>query len=246
MLAAHGYFAVCVPYFGEVGLPPQLVEIPLEFFATAIQKILQHPAAVGSEVVFGGVSRGGEGSAIVGATYPHLIKALLSFVPASHVWEGEIDPFSTSKSAWTLNGLPLSHLPFDWGHFSANNAAPPLVATPTYQYSFGNASTTARAATRIQIKVFDGPVFIASGTDDAIWPSSDYADLMATALQGAGHPHAVVNFKAPQAGHLVFNPAYTPVPRTTVGVLEAGGTPESTARQNALMWKQLLNFLDAL
>ena len=242
MLAAHGYFAACVPYFGVPGTPAALSEIPLEHFRDAIDAVLAHPHAVGSEVVFSGVSRGGEAALLVGATYPERVKAVLGFTPSSYVWDAE----TAGASSWTLGGVPLPYLSVSYEHLFKFNPGFPWIATPTFRYSVATATQAEREAARIPVERIDGPVFLSSGLSDQLWPGDEYSNSVAATLRAAGHPHPVVNVKGAQAGHLAFNVAYTPVPQTVALIYECGGTPEGNATAAAAQWRELLRFLGDL
>ncbi len=246
MLAAHGYFAACVPYFGVPGTPATLNEVPLELFRDAIDAVLSHPMATGTEVIFSGVSRGGEGALLVGATFPERVKAVLSFAPAAHLWDGETDFVAPPRAAWTLGGVPLPYLTIDREHLFEFNTTFPWIVTPTFRYSEATATPEQRAAARIPVENIDGPVFLSSGLNDALSPSDEWANTVAATLRTAGHPHEVMNVKGPQAGHLAFNVAYTPIPQTVAAIYECGGTPEGNAEAAAAQWREVLRFLGGL
>lgn len=242
MLAAHGYFAACVPYFGMPGTPATLSEIPVEQFRDAIDAVLGHSRSVGDEVVFSGVSRGGEGALLVGSTYPDRVKAVLSFMPASHLWEAE----TPGVTSWTRDGLPLPYLVLDFNHLFKFNPGFPWVATPTFRFSESHATPQQRVAARIPVENIDGPVFLSSGLNDQLCPCDEWGDTVTATLRANQHPHKVVHIKGAQAGHLAFNVAYTPVPQTVALIYECGGTPEGNAAAAANQWRAVLQFLGDL
>jgi dienelactone hydrolase len=100
-LASHGHTAMALAYFGELGLPDTLREIPLEYFARAIKTLREE----GRPVVVMGVSRGGEAALLLGATYPRLVRGVVALVP-SNVVNGA---GSGRGAAWTLNGRPVPY-----------------------------------------------------------------------------------------------------------------------------------------
>jgi hypothetical protein len=60
ILAAHGYPALGLAYFGVAGRPESLDRIPLEYFATALRWLRAQPGVDPAHVLVWGVSRGGE------------------------------------------------------------------------------------------------------------------------------------------------------------------------------------------
>ena len=70
LLAAHGYPALTVAYFGTDGLPQQLKDIPLEYFETAA-KILRSSTGVDpAHVLAMGYSRGSEAALLLANDFP--------------------------------------------------------------------------------------------------------------------------------------------------------------------------------
>jgi dienelactone hydrolase len=103
ILAAHGYPTLNLAYFGLPGLPAVLSQIPLEYFARALQWLDEQPGVDPTKVVAMGISRGGEAALIIGSVYPQYVHGVVGLVPSSVVNHalGGPDP------AWTLGGKPL-------------------------------------------------------------------------------------------------------------------------------------------
>lgn len=105
LLAAHGYPALALAYFGEPGLPATLRDVPLEYFAKAVALLRAQPGVDPDHVLVHGTSRGGEAALLVGATYPALVDGVVAGVPGDRV---EGTPFSAVVSAaWTVRGRPV-------------------------------------------------------------------------------------------------------------------------------------------
>ncbi len=104
LLASHGYPTLSLAYFGEPGLPSTLKDIPLEYFATALRWLAAEPGVDPKRVVVFGTSRGGEGSLLIGSTYPDLVRGVIANVPSDEVNPGLPD---ASVPAWTLGGKPV-------------------------------------------------------------------------------------------------------------------------------------------
>jgi dienelactone hydrolase len=105
VLAAQGYPALALAYFGEPGLPARLANVPLEYFARALRLLRAQPGVDPEHVLVQGTSRGGEAALLVGATYPDLVDGVVAGVPSSRV---NPTPFDPTTPAWTLHGRPLT------------------------------------------------------------------------------------------------------------------------------------------
>jgi dienelactone hydrolase len=248
MLAAHGYFAACVPYFGEPGTPSVLTSIPLEFFKTAIQTVLTYPQAVGNKVIFGGPSYGSDATMILAQTYPNLIKGAIAFNAGNYAIGGLehlVNPTAPPDPAWTLNGQPVPYLPWVWGPFDNAIATqpPPWALLPAWQATVADATPTQIAAATFKVDQITGPVFLSGGGQDELWNSASMSDQLKSNLNAAGN-HQVTVYDGPDAGHYLFNPAYTPSAASQANNLALGGTADANAQENAQMWQALLQWLD--
>src|SRR5690606_20354069 len=97
-------------YFNYEALPKYLIEIPLEYFETAIAWLQAQPQIDGERIAVGGGSRGGELSLLLGATFPQL-KAVVANVPSGLAWGGfSPDPADANKPAWTFRGKPVAFM----------------------------------------------------------------------------------------------------------------------------------------
>jgi acetyl esterase/lipase len=103
MLAAHGYPALALAYVGAPGLPSQLVDIPLEYFARAVRVLRRSPHVDPARVAVMGDSRGGELALLRAATFPTLIHGAIGLVPSASVYPAP----AAELRAWTLHGRPL-------------------------------------------------------------------------------------------------------------------------------------------
>jgi pimeloyl-ACP methyl ester carboxylesterase len=116
LLAAHGYPALDVAYFGAYGLPRNLQRIPLEYFVKAARWLDRRAGVDASRLVVYGVSRGTEAALLLAAHFPKLFAGVIVLSPASHVnpafVSGSLGPHG---AAWTVGGRPLvpgSAIPF--------------------------------------------------------------------------------------------------------------------------------------
>ncbi|MBV9417836.1 MAG: dienelactone hydrolase family protein, partial [Solirubrobacterales bacterium] len=111
LLAAHGYPALSLAYFGEPGLPSEFVRIPLEYFARAVRLLDGVPVVDPAHVVVMGASRGGEAALLLAATFPRLIHGAIGLVPSASVYPAP----AANLRAWTLHGtaVPLEQIPVE-------------------------------------------------------------------------------------------------------------------------------------
>lgn len=111
VLASQDYAALALAYFGGDPLPPELVEIPLEYFERAIAWLKVQPAIDPERVALVGVSKGGELALLLGATYTGDVGAVVGYAPSGVVWRGVSNSprsfFGRPESSWTLGGEPV-------------------------------------------------------------------------------------------------------------------------------------------
>jgi len=217
-LAARGYPVLDLAYFREPGLPQQLEDIRLEYFERALRWLAAQPQVDPKRMVTFGVSRGGELSLILAASFPKLIHGAVGYVPSAYVAGGLPDP---GTPAWTYHGKPV----FGW----------PLAGT-------------------IPVQKIDGPVFVAGGGNDALWPSGMFVQTIANEMREHGR-RDLTALVYPNAGHLLGYVLPRPSPptnahhiyglivRNDAPPLNLGGSAEAdlAARENA--WPKLLAFL---
>ena len=218
LLASHGYPALALAYFQEPGLPAELKDIPLEYFARALQRLRAQPDVDPRRVVVIGVSRGGEGALLIGSTYPKFVHGVVGLVPSNVV-----NPSTDGHSpAWTLHGAPLAH-----------------VERP----EFGKPDPTDHPGVFIRAEQISGPILTFSGGDDLLWPSASYMTVLEQRLDQRhfAHPHRDVDYGT--AGHLLGS-AIPYLPATTASGY--GGTPSADAAARAALWPRMLEFMRGL
>src|SRR5690606_19480248 len=103
LLASRGYPALAVSYFALPGLPDQLRDIPLEYFAKAAE-LLPGPVHVI------GYSRGSEPAQLLPALYPDLVRSAVLYVPTDQIYASYPD---VTGNAWTYKGSPQLEIPYE-------------------------------------------------------------------------------------------------------------------------------------
>ena len=156
LLAAHGYPALALAYFNAPGLPAQLSDIPLEYFARALRWLRAQPQVDPGHVLTLGVSRGSEAALLLGAYYPRLVDGVIASVPSDVAICSYPD---CNGPAWTLHGRPLP-----------------------YTFQFDNPHPVDDPAAVIPVERIRGPVFLDCGGADAVWVSCPYARAIMTRL----------------------------------------------------------------
>jgi dienelactone hydrolase len=139
-LASAGYPTLDIAYFGEPGLPSQLKDIPLEYFAQALHWLARQPGVLANDIYVSGASRGSEAALLLGAYYPSLVHGVIASSPSDVSlcsYPGCTGP------AWTLHGKPLP-----------------------YTRQFDNPDPTDNPAAVIPVQKIHGPVLLDCGTDD--------------------------------------------------------------------------------
>jgi dienelactone hydrolase len=241
-LASQGYVVLALAYFNADGLPPFLQNIPLEYFATAVEWLKSQPSVESTRIGVLGTSRGGELALLLGATYPAAFRVVVANVPSSVVWPGLGD--NSEAPAWTLNGRPLAAVR---GRFAPADLA--LSARDRFLKRLQDPAAVAGA--EIPVERIDAPLLMFSGKDDQMWPSDIFAARVVERLKARHFTHPVEHYSYEHAGHQITRPF---VPTSDVRQVRIqpvtrrpnvfGGTPEGQARADEDSWEKLLAFLD--
>ncbi|MFF2369966.1 acyl-CoA thioesterase/BAAT N-terminal domain-containing protein [Agromyces sp. NPDC058110] len=178
-LAGFGYPALAISLFGSPGQSDELSEVPLDPALAALDWLRAQPGVDPDRVTPFGVSRGGEVALWLAATQPDLVRGAIMPVGAGELFCGYPD---VTRSAWTLGSEPLPCT-------TAVSGEPP-------------------AASVIDVSTIDGPVVLACGTADAVWPSCPLQERTLERLEAAGvETHAV---EGEGASHFVALNPYLP------------------------------------
>lgn len=223
-LASHGYAAFALAYFHLQGLPSTLSGIPLEYFGSGIQWMIQRPEIESDEIAVVGTSRGGELALQLGSMYAQL-KAVVAYVPANTRYPAccGATPY---PFAWTWTGKPL--------------------AFATYRQR--NDPAALEAAT-IRVEKTKGPILMISGEDDQVWNSSGMTDAISNRLKSSHFEYLVERLNYPKAGHRAGRPEIAPEWHGPVrqpvsgGEENLGGSPAGDAESSIDAIPKVLEFL---
>lgn len=252
LLASHGYAALALAYFHYEGLPSDLVNIPLEYFETAIEWMEQQESVIPGKVAVSGISRGGELVLLLGATFPK-IRCVIAYVPSNAVLGPFTDdPKEAQSNAWTFGrkGVPRIKRRENPDEVDEVYNREPIALTPWFlaNFDFGAVKDVSDGA--IPVENTNGAVLMITGRDDRMWPSSMMADLVMERLRRKNFPYKHQHLSYHGAGHYLQYP-YLP---STVDQLKhpvdglyylvgGGGTEHYLAERDS--WKKMLEFLEA-
>lgn len=178
MLAARGYPTLALAYFEEPGLPKNLHEIPLEYFARALTWLHSRPEVDPAQVFTLGISRGSEAALLLGVHFPELVHGVIAAVPNNRA----LCPSGArcSRPPWTLDGKPIP-----------------------FTRQFDNPYPTDEPRAVIPVERIRGPVFLACAEADRTWDSCAFARAIVRRLEANGDPYSHVLLAAPVAGHMI-------------------------------------------
>ncbi|MBX2818108.1 MAG: acyl-CoA thioesterase/BAAT N-terminal domain-containing protein [Rhodothermaceae bacterium] len=239
LLASHGFAVLTVAYFAEEGLPPDLQDIPLEYFKESMDWLSAQSSVAPGGVSVYGTSKGAEAALLVGAHYPE-IRSVVAVVPSNVVWRCICNV--EGASSWSLNGEPLPYAtPQNDPTYEQEPGNPFRAAT---RYLQGLKDQAAVEAARIPVEQINGPILLVSGTDDQLWPSYAMSEMIVQQLAENDFSYEFTHLAMEGAGHSIRS-LYLPLAGTTSianGRLSLGGTYEGI-RGGQSSWKKIIAFL---
>ena len=241
-LASYGFATLVVGYFGVPPLPADVVEVPLEYFQSAVDWLDQEPTADTSRLGATGISWGGQ--LVVGfACFEPRVRAVVALSGSPVCWCGfsSEDVTFAETASWTYGGQALPFLrpdPEAMATAVASIMAGEPVDVPSTVY--GAALDDERAAERAMFPLerINGPVLWVSGERDEIWTATRLADIGVKRLAEVGHPHPVEHLVFPEAGHFVWTPERPAYAFDT-------STIAATALASREAWQRVIGFLRA-
>lgn len=245
-LAEHGYTALCVEYFAAPGVPDVLDGIPLSYFQSAAEWLLDQPAVAGDQVGVLGFSRGGE-AALLSGTHFDSIGVVVAYVPSCYAFPAPswMDSVEEGCAAWTLNGEPVPFIPVDKYIYEEDDIDDPLGEEPPNPSTMVLERSTVEEKERATIEVehIDGPVLLVSGGQDTIWPSTELADRVIDRLERHDHPWEFDHCAYPEAGHTIRVPYRFGGNAPPDSEHRFGGTNATNAYASADAWYNALRYL---
>ena len=243
LLAGHGFPSLALAYFGLDGLPPDLIEIPIGYFRTAIAWLSAQPGVIPGAIGIVGRSRGAELALLLGSRVS-AIKCVVAYCPSSIVWNGLRRDRPIDASAWRDADAPVPFLSLMTPDFSDLRSrvfhTNPVALTPLFEAALNR---PVPPETIIPVERINGPMLLISGDDDRMWPSARMGDQILQRLGAHGHPFRSRHCRYQGAGHVMRSPGVsTSVLQNTFAF---GGDGPSQAAANRAAWMETIAFLRA-
>jgi dienelactone hydrolase len=241
-LAEHGLTAFALGYFGTAGLPPSLVEIPLDAVADGIRWFRDRYAPGGPVGVMGS-SKGAELVLLLASYFGDLIGPVVAVAPTHVTWYGLdfSDPSSARRSSWTFRGHALPFLPY------RDDAVPTVSKLGTridVCYDVSRYEQHEVDATRIAVERAVGPILLLSGDDDHMWSSTTMCGEVVRRSAQHGRAGMVTHIAYPGAGHVFLHSEFLPAADDATGPrFDFGGTAAADRAAAADAWPRLTAFL---
>lgn len=232
-LSREGYVVLAVAYFAADGLPPALIEAPLETFDRSLDWLKARPEADVDRIGLIGISKGAEAALLEASRRPEF-RAVVAGVPSNVVWQGiDMSDWSKVKSSWSLGGRPAPFTPYDQtGAFTG--------IRDLYDRSLPAAGQEGEAA--IPVERINGDILLISAGLDGLWPSTEMSNRIEARLAAHHFRHRVVHLDYPQAGHGVVGGPVTL--EQAQSLTQVGGTVEGNMAARAEVWGKVLAFFD--
>ena len=187
-----------------------------------------------------GYSKGGELALLMSSLYPQ-IKAVAAFSGSSYVWQGL--RFGRPSSSWTRKGKILTYIAMKVPLKSMLKLFTGRKVAFRQSYENGLKATDDKAPFTIPVENINGSVFLVAGTDDQVWPSADFSDVVVERLKGHNHPHSCEYLREEGAGHLVCMP-YIPSAETCRNLIFTSSDTELSSIAMIKAWGAMLDFFN--
>jgi uncharacterized protein len=238
LLAEQGFLALAIRWFGGIGQPTGICEVPLETFVAAVDLLRSRGA---ERVGLLGLSKGAE-AALLTAVHEPRVDVVVAMAPTSLAWcnvgpglDGQSRPY---RSSWSWRGCPLPFVPMDDSWKPARQGDGPVAIRGWYELS---EETFARHldAAAIPVEKARADVLLVAGGDDAMWPSLRYAEQLAARRHQTGAQVRVVVRE--DAGHRPRFPGESPAAPSETFLY--GGSADADALLGKAAWVSILNLL---
>jgi dienelactone hydrolase len=228
LLAERGFVALALAYFGMEGLPAELERIPLEYVEHGLSYLRLQGDVDSLRVGVAGVSKGGELALLVASMHEE-IRAVAVFVPSGIVFQSIAEGFPRTSS-WSHGGGEVPFVPYG----SVESAS---ALADYYVAGIEQADSATLAAATIPVERIAGPIFLLSGRDDNLWPSTLLSERVIERLEANdfAHPHEHVAYG--DAGHLISSVREEDVSRR-------GGTEAGNRRAQVDARERFLEFFE--
>lgn len=244
LLAAHGYAALDVAYFGVEGTPKYFVEtMPLEYFMGAVSVLERDSRIDASQIAVMGRSYGAQ-LALLLASHEPRIRLVIAEAPSSFVTGTPATyPVGPVSPAWSLDGEAFPFLNTQGKDDEPGH--PKQISVSTSGEVALERMPAARHAA-IAVERINGPVLLITGEADRLWASTVMAEQIRRRMVTHGFKHAVRHVQYPDAGHNLGGgeqaygvPNLPPKNRSD----SSGGTRQGNSVAGVAAWAEVLAFL---
>ncbi|ABE55781.1 dienelactone hydrolase family protein [Shewanella denitrificans OS217] len=192
-IAHEGHPVLSLAYFNDKGLPQELEQIPLEYFAKAKVWLLNQANVRQDGLILVGWSKGAELSLLLASQDP-LFSKVVAIAPSSVIWAGFLKDWTkTPSSSWTQGGKALDFVPF-----RPTGEVKGLL--DLYSQSLQNAKA---GQGRIPVENIKGDVVLLTGSNDEIWPSNLMAKALCQRMDTAGTQGSCTHINFEGLDHLL-------------------------------------------
>ncbi len=201
-LSKSGFIVLNVRYFGSKELPENLVNIPIEYFNTAVNWLDNHRLVNKGAIGIFGHSKGTE-AAILTSFYNPLVKAVVVRSPSSIVWAGP-GWVGFNESSWSWEDQPLDYHSVGlidgavW--LSRILRDKKLIKTrQMFENALGDKSSVKSAM--LPVEHIKADLLLLSGKDDQQWPSTTMANMLVSILDDSNFKLGYRHIAFDNAGH---------------------------------------------
>ena len=237
-LQHEGYAAFHLAYHRGPGLPPRMVDMPLERFERALAWLKTQPGIDPARIAIAAWSRGTEVAQLLAIRHPD-IRALVLGMPANAVWAGFDwnNPFSTPGAAWTEGGKPLPYVSVENVGFTFDFYAPEWLASLERVQA-------ARPEVVIPVEKISAHVLMICGEKDGVWASCPMSRMIEARAKRNGQQNVQL-LAYPDAGHYGFGAPLAPSDPRFRQLYVLGGSNEGTAAALTDGWQKTRAFLSS-
>lgn len=237
LLAAHGYAALALCYFGLTGSPSALSQIDLEPLEKALAWLSVQAEVLPDKLALYGRSKGGELALLAASCFPS-VTAVVANTPSCYCYEGISRWHLPSRhSSWRYRGQELPYIAISpsalWQMALHCLQHHPNSLRPMYQYLFEHSD---KASAMIPLERINGPILLLSAEFDDIWPSRAHAQMAFHYLQSHHFPHSYRHI-CYATGHMLTLP-YQAIPT----LQKSGGNLSRWAQSSQDSWQKTLEF----
>lgn len=226
-LSARGYHVLAPARPGSDASSRESTEpVSLAVLERAVDRLRERSGADRVGLIAHGL---GTQAAILLAAQRRDIGALVCYSPAAFV---TADP-AHGGPVWGDAEGPLARL-------DPSRADEPRAG---FEAAVANADPAHLEAARLPVEAVEAPLFLISGSEDAVWPAGEWATRLQERVATESEPPANRYEVYPDAGHdlaIPFRP--TTVRQTPAGIPFGGGAAE-TAHAEAASWPEVRSFL---